>query len=130
MGFEVYKSSLDEMSSLAFPTGFRQNHIGEQHLYWRDIYKISLRPSLSSTGSLAELLIPMRRNKEIFARPSNMYCLFTETHRSEFENLLVFECINRDLEQISKNIVSPVCFHLNRGKNGKCDASSENLRGS
>ena len=60
MGFEVYKSSLDEMSSLAFPTGFRQNHIGEQHLYWRDIYKISLRPSPFAIGSLDEVLIPIR----------------------------------------------------------------------
>jgi hypothetical protein len=32
---------------------------GRNNIYWRDIYKISLRPLLFPVGSLDELLIPV-----------------------------------------------------------------------
>jgi hypothetical protein len=71
----------------------------------------------------------LQRNEEIFARPSNMYCLFTEYRWSEVEKLLkyvVLGCVNKFSKKPPSCIVYIICFHLICGENGKCNSSLEN----
>jgi hypothetical protein len=104
-------------------------------MYWRDI----------SISSLAELLIPIssffylqifkiaKRLKD-FSRDAekklnlsaSLDCLFIEIFRGHFKKLL--ESVKCDFFEISyiQYIISPICFHLHCGENGKYNISSKN----
>ncbi len=61
-----------------------------------DEFLIPVGPLFQEQYGFLQLCKPIggpQRNEEIFVRPSNTYCLFTETSWSELENLLKYSSI-------------------------------------
>ncbi len=93
----------DDMLSLPFLTQFRWKHTGEITFIGEISTGLLCGPMFHflnswfllvhcfSSNMFSKLLKMttwgLQRNKEYFAQPSNMYCLFTETYWSEVDNI-------------------------------------------
>jgi hypothetical protein len=95
------------------------------YIHWRNIFKISVQPSLFPIGSLAELLVSIGQFscRLCSQRAASVVVNYTSYL---YHNRLLH--IHIDLESdwytviwqnSSINIISPICFHLNRGASSK-----------
>jgi hypothetical protein len=80
---------------------------------------------------LAALLVkPFRgpqRSVNIFVRPSNMFCLFTEIYRGHSGSILESVILYSGFKVVSNNYYLSICFHLDSWENGNCISLSENI---